>query len=91
MVVNRSNLHVGQTVFFVHKEYNSLTKMKEDSIVECKITKIGRIYITIIMDIQIDNFLLNLEIITSLVFRRKKMQLMVEFYALQEKMQKNIF
>ena len=29
MVVNRSNLHVGQTVFFVHKEYNSLTKMKE--------------------------------------------------------------
>lgn len=49
MVVNRSNLHVGQTVFFVHKEY------------------------------------------TSLVFRRKKMQLMVEFYALQEKMQKNIF
>ena len=47
MVVNRSNLHVGQTVFFVHKEYNSLTKMKEDSIVECKITKIGRIYITI--------------------------------------------
>ena len=47
MVVNRSNLHVGQTVFFVHKEYNSLTKMKEDSIVECKITKIGRVYITI--------------------------------------------
>ena len=42
MVVNRSNLHVGQTVFFVHKEYNSLTKMKEDSIVECKITKIGQ-------------------------------------------------
>jgi hypothetical protein len=32
---------------FVHKEYNSLTKMKEDSIVECKITKIGRVYITI--------------------------------------------
>ena len=47
MVVNRSNLYVGQTVFFVHKEYNSLTKMKEDSIVECKITKIGRVYITI--------------------------------------------
>lgn len=91
MVVNRSNLYVGQTVFFVHKEYNSLTKMKEDSIVECKITKIGRVYITINNGIQIDNFLLNLEMITSLVFRRKKMQLMVEFYALQEKMQKNIF
>lgn len=91
MVVNRSNLHVGQTVFFVHKEYNSLTKMKEDSIVECKITKIGRVYITINNGYQIDNFLLNLEMITSLVFRRKKMQLMVEFYALQEKMQKNIF
>lgn len=91
MVVNRSNLYVGQTVFFVHKEYNSLTKMKEDSIVECKITKIGRVYITINNGYPNDNFLLNLEMITSLVFRRKKMQLMVEFYALQEKMQKNIF
>lgn len=29
MVVNRSNLYVGQTVFFVHKEYNSLTKSGE--------------------------------------------------------------
>ena len=91
MVVNRSNLYVGQTVFFVHKEYNSLTKMKEDSIVECKITKIGRVYITINNGYPNRQFFINLEMITSLVFRRKKMQLMVEFYALQEKMQKNIF
>ena len=91
MVVNRSNLYVGQTVFFVHKEYNSLTKMKEDSIVECKITKIGRVYITINNGYPNRQFFIKSGNDTSFVFRRKKMQLMVEFYALQEKMQKNIF
>lgn len=40
MVVNRSNLYVGQTVFFVHKEYNSLTKMKEDSSLNVRLLKL---------------------------------------------------